>query len=150
MYMDGTSHPIGVDDIATVSRLPRKEREPIVTLPLDGLYLPEMSHPVHILRDSFERQQAQAVEEPTYHAPEGSGGLMAGVFNALRDQLGPDLIDAISELEQAAQAAGGVPPAEHHQDSPVYHAFIEAYEQARDTTGTTPTDGVHKLLDTTG
>ncbi len=153
MYVDGTNHPIGVDETAMVPRHSR--REPPVAIPLDGLYLPETSHPAHILRDSFERQRAEvaaAAEAATYERPESVGELatIKGIFSTLREQLGPDLVDEIERLERAAHEAGGVPSLEHHGDNPAYKSLVEAYERASAGAESAAGGDERHLLDTTG
>ena len=153
MYVDGASHQALVADVNVkpAHREPAPASESPLLARRDGLYLPNTSHPAHILRDTFQRLQAAAAEDGGYSKSDGAKerpAAIAVVFEELRTSLGEGYHAAISELE-SAYAAGGVPAgAEPEASGAVYHAFLEAYERVSVNHADPGYPEQHNLLDT--
>lgn len=153
MYVDGTSHQAVVADVNV--KPSHRESAPGGDFRLagqrDGLYLPNTSHPAHILRDTFQRLQAAAAEEGGYAESDGARArpaAIAVVFEELRTSLGEGFHAAISKLENAYDT-GQVPSgAEPDGNKAVYHAFVEAYDQVSLNHAEPSDPEQHDLLDT--
>lgn len=151
MYVDGASHRPKVEEV----QVPHRPRDATTsTAPnRDALYLPETSHPAHILRDTFERIQAKRAVEATYRGKEElvrHYDHVASVLDELRGTLDEDYHDAITRLENDIEANNGPPISERHDDALVYRSFIEAYDRVSVNHGIAPDTGAHELLDTAG
>ncbi len=145
MYVDGASHRPKVEEV----QVPQRPRDAKSN---DALYLPEMSHPAHILRDTFERIQAARAAEATYgdKDPIRHYDQVASVIDELRGSLDEGYHDAIARLESDIETNGVPPISDRHDDAAVYHAFIEAYDRVSVNHGVAPDAGTHELLDTAG
>lgn len=155
MYVDGANHRLLVEEVQVSQRfrdakptvVPGHEAKP------DPLYLPAMSHPAHILRDTFERIQAARAAEATYkdkEDPVRHYDHVASVIDELRGTLDKDYHDAIARLESDIETNGEPPISDRHDDVVVYRSFIDAYERGSVSHGVAPDSGVHDLLDTAG
>lgn len=153
MYVDGTSHQALVAEVNVKS----SHREPApggdfrLAGQRDGLYLPNTSHPAHILRDTFQRLQAAAAENGGYTESDGAKerpAAIAEVFQALRTSLGEGYHAAISELESAYDADGVPADVEPEANGAVYHAFLEAYDRVSVNHAEPGDPEQHDLLDT--
>lgn len=146
MYVDGASHRPKVEEV----QVPHRPRDAKSS---NALYLPEMSHPAHILRDTFERIQAARAAEATYkdkEEPVRHYDHVASVIDELRGTLDEGYHDAIARLESDIENNGVPPISERHDDAVVYHSFIEAYDRVSVNHGVAPDTGAHELLDTAG
>lgn len=151
MYVDGTTHLSAVDEVQAASHRHRDAKASGASgdvVRQDSLYLPEMSHPAHILQDSFERSQEAKAAEATYRSTQIPTHV-AGVLDELRGTLGSGYHDEIARLESDIQTKG-LPLAESNHDTVVYQSFIKAYDRVSVNHGAGPDNGAHALLDTAG
>lgn len=151
MYVDGASHRPKVEEIQVQHRT--RDAKSSGTPNRDALYLPETSHPAHILRDTFERIQAARAAEATYkdkEEPVRHYDHVASVIDELRGTLDQDYHDAIARLESDIETNDGPPISDRHDDVVVYHSFIEAYDRVSVNHAGVPDSGAHELLDTAG
>jgi len=151
MYVDGASHRPKVEEVQLPHRL--RDAKSGGAQNRDALYLPETSHPAHILRDTFERIQAARAAEATYRDKEElvrHYDHVASVLDELRGNLNEDYHDAIARLESDIETNSGPPVSERHDDAVVYRSFIEAYDRVSVNHGVAPNSGTHELLDTAG
>lgn len=156
MYVDGASHRPLVDELSTAQQRFRDAKGPVIpgeAAQTDPLYLPDMSHPAHILQDSFERMQEARAEKATYgesEEPVRHYERVAGVLEELRGTLGEGYHDAIDQL--ASDIESGTLPlhADRREGSVVYRSFIEAYDRVSVNHAGSPVTEVHDLLDTAG
>jgi len=153
MYVDGASHQALVAQ--NQAKPAHRESSPGGDFRLagerNGLYLPNSSHPAHILRDTFQRLQEAAAESGGYSEADGSKerpAAIAVVFQDLRESLGEGYHAAISKLESAYDT-GDVPAgAEPDANGAVYHAFLEAYDRVSLNHAEPGNPEQHDLLDT--
>lgn len=146
MYVDGASHRPKVEDVQVPHRPPDAKSN-------GTLYLPEASHPAHILRDTFERIQAARAVEATYSDKEDlvrSYDNVASVIDELRGTLDQDYQDAIARFESEIETTGAPPNSDRSDDALVYRSFIEAYDSVSVNHAGVPDSGAHELLDTAG
>ena len=151
MYVDGASHRPQVEEVQVPHR--SRDAKSSGAPNRDALYLPETSHPAHILRDTFERIQAARAAEATYkdkEEPVRHYDQVASVIDELRGTLDQGYHEAITRLESDIESNGVPPISERHDDAAVYHAFIEAYDRVSVNHGVVPDSGAHELLDTAG
>ena len=155
MYVDGANHRPLVEEVQVSLR--HRDAKSIAGFSdapkHDALYLPEMSHPAHILQDSFERMQAAKAAEAAYGANEHaarSADRVAGVLDELRASLGAGFHEEIARLERDIETRGLPLIAERYNDGAVYHSFIEAYDRVSVNHAGIPDSGAHELLDTAG
>ncbi len=157
MYVDGANHRPLVDEVQ-VSQRYRDSKVSVVAgdePKPDSLYLPEMSHPAHILQDSFERmQEARAAratygetDEPVRHYEKLA---VAGVLDELRGTLGEGYHDDIAQLASDIESKGLPLISDRYDGGVVYRSFIEAYDRVSVNHAGSPVPETHDLLDTAG
>jgi hypothetical protein len=151
MYVDGANHQPMVDEVQVSQR--HRDIKPAGvstdTPKQDALYLPEMSHPAHILQDSFERMQEAKAAEVTYK-PSDASAHVAGVLDELRGSLGAGYHEEIARLESDIESKGLPLVAERYNDGVVYRSFMDAYDRVSVNHAGSADTGVHELLDTAG
>ncbi len=155
MYVDGANHRPLVEEVQVSQRyrdakaivIPGYESKP------DPLYLPEMSHPAHILQDSFERMEEARAAKATYgenEEPVRHYEKVAGVLEELRGSLGEGYHDDIERLASDIETKGLPLIAERYDGGVVYRSFIEAYDRVSVNHAGGPVPETHDLLDTAG
>ncbi len=155
MYVDGASHRPLVDEVQ-VSQRYRDAKVPVVPGDepnTDPLYLPQMSHPAHILQDSFERMQEARAAKATYgenEEPVRHYEKLAGVLDELRGTLGEGYHDDIAQLASDIEKKGLPLIADRYDGGVVYRSFIEAYDRVSVNHAGSPLPETHDLLDTAG
>lgn len=153
MYVDGANHQPLVDEISTTSRHPKAAANSSFGAGHDALYLPDTSHPAHILRDTFERIQAAEASKTTYGPtdhPIRTPEHVAGLFDQLRNSLDPGYHDELAQLQKDVEQGGLPLNADRNDGGVVYRSFIEAYDKVSVNHGGVPDSTVHGLLDTAG